>query len=65
VTFHIGDTVTFTNTADNIADRLDGQDGRVIHIDSLEMVVDVPDSYVLLRDTSGIELADCPHEGDQ
>lgn len=69
MTFHIGDTVTFSATADNIADQLDGKEGRIHAIDTLGLVVLVPeaDCFVLVNDKSGdLSLSDCPHaEEDQ
>lgn len=65
MTFHIGDTVAFTATAANVADRIDGEDG---HVTSLArqgaLWVSAAGRDVFVRDLADIELTDCPHAKD-
>jgi hypothetical protein len=65
VTFHVDDIVTFTNTAMNIADRIDGEDGRVTSVARQGALwVSVLGSEVFVRDHADITLSDCPHQGE-
>jgi hypothetical protein len=63
--FHVGDRVTFTNTPDNRDDAVDGEAGLVQKLDPLGLVVSCHGKYLVISDLADIELADCPHEGDQ
>lgn len=66
MTFHIGDTVAFTATAANIADRIDGEDGHITSVAQHgALVVAIHGRHVLVRDMADIDLIDCPHREDQ
>lgn len=64
-TFHIGDTVSFTATADNIDENIDGDDGQVENLDFGLISIAGPGYYIAVRDPADITLIDCPHQEHQ
>ncbi len=69
MTFHVGDTVTLTNTEANIAEHVDGEDARVTRVSGLPgrevWTVQGLDWTADVHDPADLTLSDCPHEGDQ